>query len=38
MAQTIEAAYMAGFEPSTDDLTAQELYSEALSYLTDLSK
>lgn len=38
MTQTIEAAYMAGFEPSSDNLTAQELYNEALSYLTDLSK
>lgn len=38
MAQTIEAAYLSGFEPSSDSLTSEELYSEALSFLTDLSK
>lgn len=37
MVQTIEAAYLAGFEPSSDNLTAEELYNEALTYLTDLS-
>ena len=31
--QTIEAAYLAGFEPSSDDLTMADLYSEAVSYL-----
>lgn len=36
--QVIEAAYMAGFEPSSDNLPAEELYNEALAYLTDLSK
>ena len=38
MAQIIEAAYMAGFEPSSDSLPAEELYNEALAYLTDLRK
>lgn len=38
MAQIIEAAYLAGFEPSSDSLPAEELYNEALAYLTDTSK
>lgn len=38
MAHMLEAAYMAGFEPSSDSLPAEELYNEALAYLTDLSK
>lgn len=38
MTQVIEAAYMAGFEPSSDNLPAEELYNEAFAYLTDLSK
>lgn len=37
MAQIIEAAYMAGFEPSSDNLTAEELFNEAQAYLIDLS-
>lgn len=37
MTKIIEAAYMAGFEPSSDNLTAEELYNEALAYLTNLS-
>lgn len=37
MAQIIEAAYLAGFEPSSDSIPAEELYNEALAYLTDLS-
>lgn len=37
MAQVIEAAYMAGFEPSSDTLTAEELYDQARAYLTDLT-
>lgn len=37
MAQIIEAAYMAGFEPSSDTLTFEELFNEAQAYLTDLS-
>lgn len=37
MEQIIEAAYMAGFEPSSEDLTAEELYNEANSFLTNLS-
>lgn len=28
---------MAGFEPSSDNLPAEELYNEALAYLTDLT-
>lgn len=31
--ETIEAAYLAGFEPSTDNLSEQELFSEAMQYL-----
>ncbi len=34
MAQIIEAAYLAGFEPSSDSLTTEALYAEALEYLT----
>lgn len=34
--QTIEAAYLAGYEPSQDGLTGEALYREALSYLTRL--
>lgn len=37
MAQMIEAAYLAGFEPSSGSMPAEGLYSEALAYLTDLS-
>lgn len=37
MAQIIEAAYLVGFELSSDSTPAEELYSEALAYLTDLS-
>lgn len=37
MEQIIEAAYMAGFEPSSEDLTAEELFNEAHSFLTNLS-
>ncbi len=37
MAQTIEAAFYRGFEPSSDLLSAEELYNEALAYLTDLT-
>lgn len=37
MVQIIEAAYLAGFEPSSDTIAAEELYNEALAYLTDLS-
>lgn len=33
MTQTIEAAYLAGFEPSSDDLTPEALYAEASEYL-----
>jgi len=29
----IEAAYLAGFEPSTDDLTGEALFNEAQTYL-----
>lgn len=30
----IEAAYLSGFEPSSDDLTGASLLSEAISFLT----
>lgn len=33
----IEGAYFAGFEPSSGSMPAEELYSGALAYLTDLS-
>lgn len=29
----IEAAYLAGFEPSKDDLTGEALFNEAQNYL-----
>lgn len=32
-AAIIEAAYLAGFEPSSDDLTPEALYAEAEEYL-----
>ncbi len=31
--EIIEGAYLAGFEPSTDNLTADELLAEAEEYL-----
>lgn len=34
--QTIEAAYLAGYEPSQDGLTGEALYREALEFLTRL--
>lgn len=34
--QTIEAAYLAGYEPSQDGLTGEALYHEALEFLTRL--
>lgn len=34
MEQIIEAAYLAGFEPSSDDLTEDALYEEAVQFLT----
>ena len=37
MAQIIEGAYLAGFEPSSDSLSAEALYAEAMEYLTDLT-
>lgn len=33
MATIIEAAYLAGFEPSSEDLTAETLFEEAQEYL-----
>ena len=33
---TIEAAYLSGFEPSTDSLTADELFNEAEAYLAHI--
>ena len=35
MERIIEAAYMAGFEPSSDNLTTEELFNEAQAYLTN---
>lgn len=37
MAQIIEAAYLVGFEPSSDNLSAEALYAEAVKYLEDIS-
>lgn len=34
MEQIIEAAYLAGFEPSSDDLAEDALYEEAVQFLT----
>jgi hypothetical protein len=33
MAQIIEAAYLTGFEPSSDNLTTEDLFAEASAYL-----
>jgi len=33
MNEIIEAAYLAGFEPSSDDLTTENLFVEASAYL-----
>lgn len=33
MKEIIEAAYMSGFEPSSEDLTETALYEEAKAYL-----
>lgn len=38
MAQIIEAAYLAGFEPSADNLTGEALYAEALEFLTSVNR
>ena len=38
MAQVIEAAYLAGFEPSADDLTVEALFQEANEYLHSLNR
>ena len=35
--QIVEASYLAGFEPSSDGLSSNELYSEANDYLIDLT-
>lgn len=32
----IEAAYLSGFEPSTDSLTPDELFNEAEAFLTNI--
>ena len=37
MAEIISAAYLAGFEPSSDNLTAEALFAEAEEYLTNKS-
>lgn len=34
----IEGAYFAGFEPSTESLTAAALLMEAIKFLSDISK
>lgn len=34
----IEAAYLAGFEPSSDNLSAEALYAEAMEYLEYLTQ
>lgn len=34
----IEGAYLAGYEPSRDNLTRAEMLNEAIRYLNDLSK
>lgn len=33
MTQVIEAAYLVGFEPSSDNLSTEALYAEAIEYL-----
>lgn len=38
MEEIIEAAYLSGFEPSSDDLSADELAEEAQNYLTTIHK
>lgn len=35
MKAIIEAAYLSGFEPSSDDLSLEVLYAEAEEYLTE---
>lgn len=37
MKDIIEAAFWAGFEPSSDDLTEAALYEEAIQFLTETS-
>ncbi|MCZ2695079.1 hypothetical protein O1364_03790 [Bacteroides fragilis] len=37
MEQIIEAAFLSGFEPSSDDLSSEELGQEAQEYLTNYS-
>ena len=32
----LEAAYLSGFEPSSDSLTPDELFEEAEAYLTNI--
>ena len=33
MTQIIEAAYLSGFEPSSDNLSTEEIYEQAEKYL-----
>ena len=33
----IEGAYLAGFEPSSDNLSAEALYAEAVEYMSNLT-
>lgn len=35
MAQIIEAAYLSGFEPSSDNLSTEDLFEEAQAYLIE---
>lgn len=37
MNDIIEAAFLSGFEPSSDDLSSEELKQEAQDYLTNYS-
>lgn len=36
-AAMIEAAYLSGYEPSSDDLTGEALYNEATEFLYSLT-
>lgn len=36
MEEIINAAYLAGFEPSSDEMDTEKIYSEAIDYLEQL--
>jgi hypothetical protein len=38
MKQTIEAAFLAGYEPSADNLTEAQVHEEAIAYLISTNK